>query len=210
MYYRDRQVTPDRQSVRELSLLEGEQVEQLFVPDSGLVSDTPWKGQLLVLTNQRLISFMQSDGHNETLLAPLDELKGVSVKANARGSRDLVQGFALIVIGILSYLIVGYVLEGVAIALALGAAIGVVGMLFIIKYLFWEEEGTVTFQAGDWEVSFPYKTNLASSDVYSLVERFFQLKFSANADHHRQTKESAANQPETIAAPPPGDYFYNI
>ena len=109
VHYRDRQGASVQNSVRELSLLDGEKIEQLFVPENGLVSDTPWKGQLLVLTNQRLISFVQSDGHQETLLAPLDELKGVSVKANARGSRDLLQGFALMIIGIVSYLVLGYV-----------------------------------------------------------------------------------------------------
>ena len=216
VHYRDRQGASVQNSVRELSLLDGEKIEQLFVPENGLVSDTPWKGQLLVLTNQRLISFVQSDGHQETLLAPLDELKGVSVKANARGSRDLLQGFALMIIGIVSYLVLGYVLEGVAIALALGAAIVVVGLLFMIKYLFWEEEGSITFQAGDWEVNFPYRTNLASSDVYNLVDRFFQLKLSAKAGHHPTARGAQAasgsqiNQPETSAPLPPGDFFYDL
>ena len=175
-FYGQGPVAPTYSAIRELPLLDGEKIEEQFVPEGGLVSDTPWKGQVLVLTNRRIISFVQTDGHNEISLASLGELKGVSVKANSRGVRDLVQGLGLVLIGVLAYFILGYVLDGVTIALALGAAIIFVGMLFVVKYLFWEEEGSITFQVGSWALSFPYKNNRASADVYKLVNRFFQLK----------------------------------
>ena len=176
VFYWQEPMAPTYSSLRELPLLEGETIEEQFVPDEGLVSDTPWNGQVLVLTNQRIISFVENDGHNETLLAPIGEMKAVSVMANTRGVRDLVQGLGLVLIGILAYFILGYILDGVTVALALGAAIIFVGVLFVIKYLFWEEEGTIIFRGGSWDLSFPYKNNRASADVYKLVNRFFQLK----------------------------------
>ena len=176
VFYWQEPVAPTYSSLRELPLLEGETIEEQFVPDEGLVSDTPWNGQVLVLTNQRIISFVENDGHNETLLAPIGEMKAVSVMANTRGVRDLVQGLGLVLIGILAYFILGYILDRVTVALALGAAIIFVGVLFVIKYLFWEEEGTIIFRGGSWDLSFPYKNNRASADVYKLVNRFFQLK----------------------------------
>lgn len=185
MIYGDRQVPPTQYYIRELPLLEGETLEEQFVPDSGLVSGLPDRGELLVLTNRRIISFVQSDGRKETFMAPLEELKGVSVRANTKGFRDLFQGLILMVIGVLSYFIIGYVIEQVAVASALGAAIMFVGVLFMAKYLFWEEEGTIGFQAGSWELSFPYKNNRASGDVYKLVDKFFQLKLKSNSHHPR-------------------------
>ena len=185
MLYGDRQIPPTQYYIRELPLLEGERIEEQFVPDGGLVSGLTDRGELLVLTSLRIISFVHSEGRKETFMAPLEELKGVSVRANTRGFRDLFQGLILMLIGTLSYFIIGYVIEQVAVASALGAGIMFVGVLFIAKYLFWEEEGTVGFQAGSWELSFPYKNTRASGDVYKLVDRFFQLKLNGNTHHPR-------------------------
>ena len=185
MYLRQRQAA-GQTFIRELPLLEGEQIEERFVPDDGLVPDVPLKGELLVLTNQRIVSFAQNNGHKETLLAPLGELQRVSVRANTRGLKNLSQGLILILIGILVYFIIGYVLDGVAIALALGLAIVVVGILFIARYLIWEDEGSISFHVGGWEVRFPYKSNKASLDVYKLINRFFELKLNTNSHHPSQ------------------------
>ena len=212
MFSGDTQVPGDRSSIRELTLLHGETVEDRFVPDSGSVSGTPNKGPLLVLTSRRLISFVENNGSKETVLAPLEELDGVSVKGNTRGFRDLFQGLFLVLVGIVTYIVLGYILDGVTVALALGAAIAFVGMLFMGKYLFWEEEGSITFQAGSWELSFPYRNDRASADLYKLIDRFFQLRLNTDgapatldeaptASAAVETTEDAP--PETEPAPVP-------
>ena len=204
MLYREGQVAAGHYSIRELPLLEGERIEEQFVPNSGLVSVTPTKGELLVLTNQRVISFIQSDRRKEISLAPLQELKGVSMKGDTRGLRDLLQGFALMLIGILAYFILGYILDGVTIASALGAAIVFVGILFIGKHLFWEEEGSIIFQVGSWELRFPYKSNRASDDVYRLIDRFFQLKLNTNTHYPPDLGQTPSDvEPEVNPPGPP-------
>ena len=210
MHYRQRPVATGHSSVRELPLLDGETIEERFVPDGGLVSETPWEGQILVLTNQRIISIIHNNGHKETLLSPLAELKGVSVKANTRGFKDLLQGLGLVLIGILAYFILGYILDGVTIALALGAAIVFVGVLFLAKYLFWEEEGTITFQGGSWELCFPYKNNRASSDVYKLVNRFFELKLDSNSHYAPLKSQSQFNSIRPPFSRPSEDSSYDV
>ena len=195
MIHSDTQSTSTRYSVRELRLLEEERIEEQFVPEVGLVSDTPEKGPLLVLTNHRLISLVQSDGYSETLFADLNEVQGVSVKANSKGFRDLFQGLTLVFIGVLSYFILGYILDGVTIALALGAAIIFVGILFMAKYLFWEAEGSVTFQLSNWSMSLPYRSTDASEDIYKLVDRIFQLKLGLPV-----VQPSPTTAPETVQA----------
>ena len=156
-------------------------MEERFIPYDGLVPVTPHKGELLVLTNHRVISFIQSNGHKETFIAPLDEMKGVSVKTRTRGLQNLSQGLIMTIVGILTYFIIGYTLDSVTIGLALGSAIIFVGVLFIARHFFWEEEeGVITFQGGSRELSFPYKGNMAGACVYNLVNRFFQLKLDTN------------------------------
>ena len=197
MLYWERRAA-SRSGVRDLPLLESEKIEEQFVPYEGLVSDTPEKGQLLVLTNQRVISFIENNGHKEMFLAPLAELKGVSVKGNTRGLKSLFQGFIMILVGILSYFIIGYILEGVSIAVALGAAVSFVGVLFIARHFVWEEEGSVAFQGASWELRFAYKSNRASYDVYKLINRFFELKQSTNSHEALAQKE-----PEEVPMEPP-------
>ena len=210
MFHSENSAGAGRISVRDFPLLAGERIEEQFVPYDGLVTDAPMKGELLVLTNQRVISFLHSDGHRETFLAPLEELSGVSVRANTRGLRHLSQGLVLILVGVLAYFIIGYILDGVTIAAALGAAIAFVGVLFIARYFFWEEEGTITFQGGNWELSFPYKSNLAGAMVYKLVNRFFQLKQATNT--HRPPPEDEAREalPEPPSSTASDDPFYYI
>ena len=177
-------------ALRDLRLLEGERIEDRFVPDTGSVPETPERGPLLVLTSHRIISFNDADGNKGVSAAAIAELQGVSVKANTRGLRDLVQGLFLLLGGILAYIVLGYILDGITVALALGAAIAFVGVLFIGKYLIWEEDGSVTFIAGGWQTSFTYQNGRAVSDLYRLIDRCFQLKL--------QTGDPAlAHQPET-------------
>ena len=195
VFQRATKVALGQSSIRELPLLEGERIEERFVPDDGLVPDTPLKGQLLVLTNKRVISFVQSDGQRESVLAPLEELRGVALKSNTRGFKDLSWGLTLVLAGIMGYLIVGYILENVLIAAGLGVAAAFTGVLFVTRYFFWEEEGSITFQGGSWELSFPYKNNRASADVYRLVDRFFQLKLRTNTHQPSLDGEEEANPP---------------
>ena len=194
---------PRRYNVRELRLHDGESVEERFDPNDGIVSDTPNTGDLIVLTNRRVISFVENDGHKETVLAPLEELHGVSIKATNRGLKSISQGLFLILLGILGYFIIGYILEGVTVALALGGAIIFLGLLFISRYFFWEQEGSISFQGGNWEFFFPYRTDRASADVYKLVNRFFQLKMEPhNYQPHREGEPQDAPVDVYIPAPP--------
>lgn len=211
MFGQERLASPLEQSIRELRLLDGERIEEQFVPESGTVHDTPLKGSLLVLTNRRVISFVDSDGRQEAFLAPLEELKGVSVKADTRGFKDISLGLVLIVIGILSYLIIGYIQGGPApFAIGIGLAIVLVGIVLIARYFIWEEGGSLTFQGGTWEWSFPYRSSMASVDVYYLVNRFFQIKLAANS-HTPPPRGHAGNDGESAPSPSPHpDYSYDI
>ena len=182
--------------LRGLRLLDGERIEDRFVPDTGSVPETPEEGPLLVLTSHRIISFSEDNGDKRVSAAAVVELEGVSIAANTGGFRDLFQGLFLLVVGILTYIVLGYILNGITIALALGSAIALIGVLFIGKHLFWEEDGSVTFLAGAWQASLTYRNGQANSDLYRLIDRCFQLKLDTGAPTvHRNAEEPPANAP---------------
>ena len=48
-----------------------------------------------------------------------------------------------------------------------------IGAFFIGKHYFTKEEGTVTFQGGNWTFSFPYKGDDAIIEIYQVVNSVF-------------------------------------
>jgi hypothetical protein len=173
-----------RTRVRDVTLLPGEKVTQVFSPEDGLVSEPLREGQLLIATNQRIISFGEDRGRTETVLVPIEELKGVTVKTGPQSSLNLFQGLLLAVGGIFSFLIVGYWLAGqvngpnVPIIgidlLPFLAMVAIVwGAVLIGRYYFAKEDNLVTFQGSNWVFTFPYRGEKAESEVYQLVNTLF-------------------------------------
>jgi len=74
--------------IREVALLSGERIVQVFCPDRGLTQEPPVRGKVLITTNQRILAFSRDDDRNETYLVPIEELKGVAVNS---GERALLQ-----------------------------------------------------------------------------------------------------------------------
>ncbi|MDP3064445.1 MAG: hypothetical protein Q8O40_14740, partial [Chloroflexota bacterium] len=174
-----------RSSLRQLPLLPGEDVQKLFDPKYGLLAAPTESGPLLALTNLRLVLFQDDrrESGSDTTAAPLDVLGAVRVSVSDRNIRALFQGLALILVGIIAYLAIGtFVVEGLLLPLAIGGGIVLVGAMFVLRFLFWEEEGKLTFQSGtrdqsggldrssNWDLEFPYRSRQAASDAYRLVD----------------------------------------
>ncbi len=177
--------------VRDVVLLPGEKVTHAFSPDGGLVAEAGDHGPLLVTTNQRILSFSQDHGHNEIVLVPVEELKGVTVKTSARSSLNLFQGLMLVAGGIFAYLVVAYWLAGKhkgpnvpVINIDLGPLVVLVaivwGVVLIARYYFAKEDNQVTFQGSNWAFSFPYRGKKAEGEVYQVVNTAFTYRRSRN------------------------------
>ena len=177
--------------IRDVALLPGERVTHVFSPSQGLTGEPPVDGQVLITTNQRIMAFSQEDGREQTYLVPVEELKGVVVKAGSRASGSLLQGLVLAVGGLFVYLIVAYWLTGridgpnvPIINIDVGAIMVllaiVAGVLLIGKYYFVKEAGSVTFQGSNWVFTFPYKSDWAREQVYQVVNTVFVSRRSSD------------------------------
>ena len=170
--------------VRDVALLKGERVGHIFRPDTGMTDEPPGAGQLLVTTNQRIMAFSIDDGGRETFMVPVEELRGVSVKTGSRTSTALIQGIMLIAGGLFIYLVAAYWLTGrfegptiPLIRMDTGAFMvfvaALMGAFFIGRHYFAKEEGSVTFQGGNWAFSFPYKGKVPGYEIYQLINTVF-------------------------------------
>lgn len=170
--------------IRDAPLLPEEKVTHAFLPEDGLIKEPTAAGRLLITTNQRIISFAQGERHNETVLVPVEELKGVVVRKAARNSGSLIQGLLLLAAGLFIYLILAYWITGrfdgpkiPLINLDAGPLIILVGLLWggwlVSRHYFIRGDGWLTFQGSDWVFTFPYTSDKASEEVYQVVTTVF-------------------------------------
>ena len=67
---------------------------------------------MLVLTNQRIMTFGKNSGVRETVLVPLEQVKAVSVNAGQRSKGTMFQGGTMIVAAVFFYVLLAYWLTG--------------------------------------------------------------------------------------------------
>ena len=191
--------------LRNVALLPGEKVTHLFSPEAGLAPGGPLEGppeaspeapkeeSLLVTTNQRIISFTQANGQNETFLLPIEELKAVTVKS-ARTSVNLAQGLLLAFGGLIAYVIMAYWLTGqvdgpnvpvinIDLVPMLTLMAIVWGAVLIARFYFDKDDSLIKFEGGNWDFSFPFRGQKAEGDIYQLVNTVFSQRQSRNGHY---------------------------
>ena len=189
--------------VREVGLQRGEEVTHIFRPAEGLAAELPALGPALVLTNERIIAFCQSDSSRDTYLVPTSEMKHAVVKAGTRNLATLFQGVLMAVAGLLAYVVVGYWLashlDGPSIPVLnmdLGPLIALVivlaGLGLIAQVYFTRPDGTVTFQGDGLQFSFPFRGKAAGAQVYDVV----------NAAFASRQQGALESQPEEVQVEP--------
>ena len=173
--------------VREIVLQRGEEVTHIFCPSDGLAAELPANGEVLVLTNERIIAFCQSDSRRETYLVPTSEMKHAVVKAGSRNPATLLQGILMMFVGLMAYVIIGYwlasQLDGPTVPVLnmdLGPLIALVitfaGLGLIAEVYFTKPNGTVAFQAEGVQFSFPFRGEAAVAQVYDVVNAAFDSR----------------------------------
>lgn len=177
--------------LRGVALLPGEKITHAFSPDGGLVRELPVNGRLLITTNQRIISFSQDQNRQETVLVPVEELKGVVVKSDTRRSISLLRWAVLAVVGLFLYVVIAYWVTGrfdgpsiPLIGIDLGPLIVLLavvwGVFLVGRYYFARESSVVTFQGSNWAFTFSYRGDKAEAEIYQVVNTLFTARRSRN------------------------------
>ena len=177
--------------VRSIALLPGETIDHIFSPESGLTQHPSDNGQLLITTNQRVLAFCRIEGRNETYMATISDLQGVTVKARTRSTASIAQGSLLGLAGILLYLAVAYWItgrvEGPTIPIIhmdvvpfLALIIVLAAVVAVVWHYFATEDGSVTFQGSNWNFVFPYKGKRAGEELQQVVNTVFATRLYQN------------------------------
>lgn len=171
-------------TVRQVSLLPEESISYIFTSEKGLITEPSSEGRMLVLTNQRIITFGQKDGVRETVLVPLEGVKAVSVKVGKRSRGTLFQGGMMIVAAVFFYVLLAYWLTGridgptvpiirmdlVAFSVFLAILIGVA---LLAQIYFAKPDGEVIFQGEGIKLTFPFRGKVAEGEMNVLINAAF-------------------------------------
>lgn len=185
--------------IRRVPLLAGETPVHVLSVADGLISEPPSTGQILVVTNERLIAFCQAEGKQETYLVPLNEVKHVVVKAGSRSVSMLSQGSLMVVAGVFIYLVLGYWLTNqiesptipvlhMDVAPFIALIVVLAGLTMIAQVYFTKPDGTVTVQGDGLKFTFQFQGDTAQQEIFDVVNTAFAT---------RQTKLEEEVQLET-------------
>ena len=179
--------------IRKVGFLSGETVTHTFCPEEGLISNPQEQGRMLVLTNQRVISFGHRDGMRETVLMPVDQVKAVAVNAGIRSKLMLFQGGLIVIAGVVIYVLLAYWLQGriggptipvirmglvaFLVSLAILSSVGI-----MTQFYFRKPDGEVTFQGDGVKLAFPFRGEAAEDDIYQVVNATFAARQTMMVD----------------------------
>jgi hypothetical protein len=119
----------------------------MFDPSKGMTSLDSSPGELFVLTTHRIIYFSQTNNGSNFSVIPLNKIDGFTRERSnsskntelyhndSRSPKSLYQGLSFIFAGILSYLVLGYNSSNLTIAITMGITLGLLGFLFVGRYL---------------------------------------------------------------------------
>ena len=174
-------------TVRQVSMLSGESISYIFSSEEGLITEPQPEGRILVLTNQRIMTFGKNNGVRETVLVPLEQVKAVSVNAGQRSKGTMFQGGTMIVAAVFFYVLLAYWLTGridgptvpiirmdmVAFVVFL---VILTGVALLAQIYFAKPDGEVTFQGDGVKFTFPFRREAAEDEMYILVNAAFAAR----------------------------------
>ena len=173
--------------VRDVGLIVGEKVVCLYTPEGGIVTEPTSSGRLLVTTNQRIMSFEEGQGNQETMLIPIEDLKGVSVKSGLRNSLSLTQGFLMLAGGLIVYMVLAYWLadrfHGPSLPIINLDVVPVILLLAMIsvgwavwRYYSASEGGAIKILGSSWSFSLPYSGEVSGEEIFQMINLMYAAR----------------------------------
>ena len=173
--------------VRDVGLISGEKVVCLYAPKGGIVTEPTRSGRLLVATNQRIMSFDEDRGNQETMLIPIEDFKGVSVKSGSGNSLSPTQGLLMLAGGLVVYLVLSYWLvdrfHGPSLPIINLDVVPVILLLAMIsagwvawQYYFASEGGAIKFLGSSWSFSLPYSRETSGEEIFQMINLMYAAR----------------------------------
>ena len=189
-------------TIRNITFLSDEKTVQMFDPAQGMTSADTTHNALLVLTTHRLLWFPEPNQGSEFSVVPLDKIDSCSrersdnsknselLHKKIRNPKSLYQGLSFIFGGILSYLVLGYNSDSLTMAITIGIALSLLGLMLVGRYIIHRfelaqssqgEDQNLVINAGSTFLKLPC-TNKQSGDQ---IPEFINIVLRTKANLYR-------------------------
>ena len=189
----------ERRSIQGIDLLEGEEITLTLDGREGLDREPSPRGDLLLLTNRRIMRLAKESSRERFGIAYLEDIDSIEITTPSKNSGSLVTGGLLVLAGILAGILVNAFGFHPLIALATAGALGGLGILSSSKYFIPDETATLLFRIGASEMALPLRSQRALHDAYFLVNHLFMLR--AGQHPHIPAEEAAVAGGEEQPSP---------
>lgn len=164
---------------RRVEFLDDEEVWLSLHERYGLVDFVPDIDDYVVLTNKRLIAFVNDGDRSRKIMTTLQNVDMVQVASLSKNTKSLINGI-LLALGsfVVVWLSMAFNFEGI-LPWAIGGIMVVLGIVTASTYFVSEGSAEITFNSHTGNISIPLRTSQAVRDASSLSHRFFQAKSGA-------------------------------
>jgi hypothetical protein len=133
------------------------------------------------------MSFEEGQGNQETMLIPIEDLKGVSVKSGSRNSLSLTQGLLMLAGGLVVYLVLSYWLadrfHGPSLPIINLDLVPVILLVVMISvgwfawlYYFTSAGGVIKFLGSSWSFSLPYSRGTSGEEIFQMINLMYAAR----------------------------------
>ena len=167
----------ERRASERIELLDGEEVWLSLHERYGLVGFVPDHDDCVVLTNKRLIAFLNDGDRTCKIMTTLQNVDMVQVACLSKNTKSLINGI-LLALGsfVVVWLAMAFNFEGI-LPWLIGGIMVVLGIVIASTYFVSEGSAEITFNSHTGNMSIPLRTSHAVRDASSLSHGFFQAKF---------------------------------
>ena len=177
-------------------MMNGERLDMMLGERRGLKAEMGKERNALLLTDRRVVRLSKAGPVLEESFVSLMDVEVAEVRLMSRGIKPLMR-IALLLAGACSALVT---IPLFPLALALAAILGLSGFYYLLKYVTASKEGAVAFRTESHTLEIPFRGNMLGQ-VYTFINRFFQLKAAAPAMAERDEAAQAQSVPMEVGVP---------
>jgi len=133
------------------------------------------------------MSFDEDRGNQETMLIPIEDFKGVSVKSGSGNSLSPTQGLLMLAGGLVVYLVLSYWLvdrfHGPSLPIINLDVVPVILLLAMIsagwvawRYSLSSEGGAIKFLGSSWSFSLPYSGETSGEEIFQMINLMYAAR----------------------------------
>ena len=171
-------------SLPDVRLLEGEEVQEEL---RSVEVDKPRRGggNILFLTDMRVIHISGSGPNRKTSFAAVDDVGAVEI------TRQSVEGYSAYIWAVLAFFVAAMlwrVIENETLSIVAAAIVALMGVYLIVDRLLSRGEHVLVFKTGGAEIQCPLNGDDEQEIAEVLIERLFELKDERSKPHFARAR----------------------